>query len=143
VVAGTAPVLVHNCGGSRQAPSGQPHSTSCDCANGAPPRIVRNTGGMRGSPATRQQDIDLQHELMDANPGWTHVAGGTRPQRVVRGPNGERRFPDLTFEAEDGSRIYAQTVDMDPDGTPTIREFENALDIEEWGRGPVIMIPKR
>jgi len=32
---------------------------------------------------------------------------------------------------------------MDPDGTPTIREFEKALDIEEWGRGPVIMIPKR
>ena len=143
VIADDHPVLVHNCGGALTAASGQPHSKKCNCANGDMPRIVRNTGGMRGNSVTRQQDINLQNELMEVNPGWTHAAGGTRPQQVVRGPNGERRFPDLTFDIEDGSPIYVQTVDMGPDGRPTMRETRNALDIEEWGGGPVIMMPKR
>jgi hypothetical protein len=142
VVAGDTPVLVHNCGGTETAPSGQPHSTKCTCADGGPARIVRNTGGMRGDTATRTQDIGLQFDLMDENPDWIHIAGGTRPQIGVRSPSGQIKFPDLTFENEMGESVYYQTADVNPDGTFEGREIANADFLRQWGGGQVIMVPK-
>jgi hypothetical protein len=142
VIAGNVPVLVHNCGGAETAPSGQPHSTKCTCADGGAPRIVRNTGGKKGDIGTRTQDIGLQIDVMDQYPDWTHVAGGTRPQIGVRSPSGQIKFPDLTFENEMGEPVYYQTADVNPDGTFTDREITNAEFLQQWGGGQVIMVPK-
>jgi hypothetical protein len=145
VQAGDTPVLVHNCNGAIAG-----HSTKCQCANGAKPRIPRNPYGMRGKPSTVQHLDEVRDELMDANPGWKHVAGGTdrntgevKPEQTIFGPNGEPRRPDLSFELEDGSPLYVNTVDTLSDGvTPDSRELANAIDIHQWGAGPVLMIPK-
>ncbi|WP_203900607.1 polymorphic toxin-type HINT domain-containing protein [Virgisporangium aliadipatigenens] len=141
VLSADADVLVHNCGGTQTAPSGQPHSTSCTCATGGKPRIVRNTGGMRGDTATRTQDIGLQFDIMDAEPGWTHVAGGTKPQRAVKDPSGNRKFPDLTFRNDAGETVYYQTADFE-NGAFTDRELLNAEFIATYGAGQIILIPK-
>jgi RHS repeat-associated protein len=138
VVAGNSPVLVHNCGGTRSAPSGQPHSKKCQCAEGEKPRIVRNTGGMRGDATTRQQDIDLQNELLTTNPDWTHIAGGTKPQKAVSGPNGERVIPDLTFGTPEGTNVFAQTQTVGRGGLATTKEIEAAQKIRDWTGGQVI-----
>ncbi|MFJ1653392.1 LamG-like jellyroll fold domain-containing protein [Streptomyces sp. NPDC088337] len=145
VEAGDTSVLVHNCNGAVAG-----HSTKCQCANGAKPRIPRNPFGMRGKPSTVQHLDEVRDELMDANPGWKHVAGGTdrstgavKPEKTIFGPNGEVRRPDLTFELEDGSPLHVNTVDTLSDGvTPDSRELANAIDIHMWGKGPVLMIPK-
>jgi len=137
VLAGDSPVLVHNCGGTRTAPSGQPHSKKCECADGGKPRIVRNQGGMRGKEGTRQQDVDLQNELLEANPDWTHVAGGTKPQKAVFGPGGKRKIPDLTFGTPEGP-VFAQTQTVGRNGLATADEISNAATIEKWGGGRVI-----
>ncbi|MFF5055016.1 LamG-like jellyroll fold domain-containing protein [Micromonospora sp. NPDC000663] len=139
VVAGDRPVLAHNCGGAVAG-----HSTKCTCAAGGAPRIPKNLFGRKGKPSTRAQLDDLRDEILDANQGWQHTAGGSRPEEAVFGPNGEARFPDLTFvHVESGSPIYVQTVDTYRNGAPDIRELENALDIARWGNGPVITYPKR
>lgn len=145
VEAGDTSVLVHNCNGAVAG-----HSTKCQCANGAKPRIPRNPFGMRGKPSTVQHLDEVRDELMDANPRWKHVAGGTdrstgavKPEKTIFGPNGEVRRPDLTFELEDGSPLHVNTVDTLSDGvTPDSRELANAIDIHMWGKGPVLMIPK-
>jgi hypothetical protein len=54
----------------------------------------------------------------------------------------QRRFLDLTFTLPDGSPFYVNTVDTYASGVPDIREFEAAVDINQWGDGPVFMIPK-
>lgn len=58
------------------------------------------------------------------------------------GPNGEVRFPDLIFEHPSGARIYVQTVTTYANGAAIPEELGAALDIAEWGSGPVIMYPK-
>jgi RHS repeat-associated protein len=144
VVAGGGTVLVHNCGGTETAPSGQPHSARCECASGAPPRIVRNTGGVRGDTATRTQDIGLQFDIMDEYPDWTHVAGGTRPQQRVYNPDRTQyKQPDLIFKNEAGEPVYFQTADVRPDGTFDPREIANAEWLAQNGGGQVIMVPKK
>ncbi|MEV6345208.1 LamG-like jellyroll fold domain-containing protein [Actinoplanes sp. NPDC051851] len=140
---GSSQVLVHNCGGSKNAPSGQPHSKKCTCDTGGNPRIVRNTGGIRGDRATRTQDYGLQFDIMDANPDWKHIAGGTKKQkRVYSADRKKYKQPDLIFENEMGEKIYYQTADVNPDGSFTDREIENSQWLAEHGEGQVIMIPK-
>ena len=142
VLAGDTSLLVHNCGGTGVT-NGRPHSSSCTCAEGGPERIPNNPWGGRGKPTTQAQDLDLQQQIMDANPDWQHVAGGTEPQRAVTGPNGENRFPDLIFEHPGtGQRIYVQTVTTYKNGAAIPEELEAALDIAKWGDGLVIMYPK-
>jgi hypothetical protein len=110
-----------------------------------------SAGGRRGSAAVRGQLDDVRDELLTANPDWSHVAGGRvagtgakLPERAVVNPANpaQRRFPDLTFNLPDGSPFYVNTVDTYASGAPTIREFEAAVDINLWGGGPVLMIPK-
>ncbi|WP_370146118.1 RHS repeat-associated core domain-containing protein [Streptacidiphilus sp. EB129] len=145
VLAGTTPILVHNCNGSVAT-----HSTKCDCANGAAPRIPRNPYGARGKLSTQIHIDEVRDELLDANPDWVHVAGGTDratgaplPEQTIFGPNGEPRRPDLSFILPDGSPFFVNTVDTLSDGvTADSRELANAIDINMWGGGPVLMIPK-
>jgi Pretoxin HINT domain len=145
VVAGSTPVLVHNCDGSIEG-----HSAKCNCANGDAPRIPRNPAGRRGNAATQAQLNDVRDEFLAANPDWVHYAGGTDavtgdalPEETIVGPNGERRFPDLSFRLPDGSPFYVNTVDTLSDGvTADPRELANAIDINMWGHGPVAMISK-
>jgi RHS repeat-associated protein len=142
VMAGAAPVLVHNCGGSGVT-NGKPHSRSCTCSDGGPERVPNNPWGGKGKPSTQNQNVDLQNEILDANPDWKHVAGGTEPEQAVFGPNGGVRRPDLIFEHPGtGARIYVQTVTTYANGAAIPEELEAALDIARWGNGPVIMYPK-
>lgn len=105
---------------------------------------------MRGKPSTVRHIDEVRDELLDANPGWKHVAGGTdratgavKPEQTILGPGGEPRRPDLSFELEDGSPLFVNTVDTLSDGiTADSRELANAIDIQMWGKGPVLMIPK-
>ena len=140
VLAGAAPVLVHNCGsGDSPAPS---------MAN--KPYGPMPQAGRRGSTATRDQLDDVRDEMLGANPDWVHSAGGRNaadgsklPERAVNNPGGPgRRFPDLTFDLPDGSQFYVNTVDTYKNGAATTRELAAALDITAWGSGPVLMIPK-
>jgi RHS repeat-associated protein len=142
VLAGEQSLLVHNCGGTG-ATNGRPHSSKCECANGAEPRIPNNPWGGRGKPATRAQHDDLRDELMDANPGWKHVAGGRDRSTgaelpEVREANG--RFADLKFEMEDGSPVFVQTVTTYKNGAMIMEEFEAAHDLSKLGL--VITVPK-
>lgn len=138
-LAGSTPLLVHNCGGSVAD-----HSKKCKCAEGEKPRIPNNKYGGRGDPATQAQNEDLQAMMLDANPGWTHKAGGTKKERRVVDPaTGKYRRPDLWFVREDGSNFFIQTVTTKADGlTPIADEVAAAADIALWGNGPVIMIAK-
>lgn len=107
-------------------------------------------GGRRGSAAVRNHLDDVRDELLDANPDWEHVAGGRvrgtgrklEERAVVNQATGQRRFPDLTFRLPDNSPFFVNTVDTYASGAATIREFEAAVDINRWGGGPVLMIPK-
>ncbi|UWE13668.1 hypothetical protein NYE86_08275 [Actinacidiphila bryophytorum] len=142
VLAGNTPILVHNCGGAGVT-NGRPHSTSCACASGAPPRIPNNPYGGRGKPSTQAQLNDIHDELMAANPDWIHVAGGSLPERNIVGPGGVPRRADLEYKLPDGSPFFVNTVTTYADGvTATSLELANAIDIMMWGRGPVLMIPK-
>lgn len=128
------PLLVHNCGGAVDD-----HSKKCKCAEGEKPRIPNNKHGGRGSPATQAQLQDIQEMMMDANPGWTHHAGGTLQERALKDPvSGKVRRPDLWFIREDGSNFFIQTVTTKADGlTPTKAEALAAADIEPCsGRSP-------
>ncbi|MCA2211659.1 RHS repeat-associated core domain-containing protein [Jidongwangia harbinensis] len=142
VGAGDQSLLVHNCGG-KGTTNGRQHSTKCDCANGAPERVPNNPWGGRGKPATQAQHDDLRDELMDANPGWKHVAGGRDRNtgdilpEVVE-PNGRRA--DLKFEMEDGSPVFVQTVTTYKNGAMIMEEFEAAHDLSKLGL--VITVPK-
>ncbi|MEU3649890.1 RHS repeat-associated core domain-containing protein [Lentzea sp. NPDC034063] len=137
-LAGATPLLVHNCGGSVAK-----HSSKCECASGKDPRVVRNPHGRKGSPATQGQLDDIRDEMLEVNPGWKHVAGGSLPERAVPGPNGEVRYADLEFELEDGSPFFVQTVDTLADGvTANPREMGNGIDLLLWGKGPVMNVPK-
>jgi RHS repeat-associated protein len=142
VLAGDSPVLVHNCGGSRTT-NGRPHSQNCTCAAGGPERVPNNPWGGRGKPSTQNQNVALQEQISEANPDWRHVAGGTRPEQNVVGPNGEVRRPDLIFEhPASRTRIYIQTVTTYANGAAIPEELSAALDIARWGNGIVIMYPK-
>lgn len=142
VLAGTTPVLVHNCGGS-ESTNGRQHSTKCECASGGTPRIPRNLYGRKGNPATRDQLDLLRDDILEANPDWKHAAGGSLPERATNLPNGSVRYPDLTFEhPETGAVFHVQTVDTYASGAADPRELENALDIAHHGGGPVVMYPK-
>ena len=104
---------------------------------------MRNPHGRKGSPATQGQLDDIRDEMLEVNPGWKHVAGGSKPERAVSGPNGEVRYADLEFELEDGSPFFVQTVDTLADGvTANPREMGNGIDLLLWGKGPVMNVPK-
>ncbi|WP_414169926.1 LamG-like jellyroll fold domain-containing protein [Streptoverticillium reticulum] len=105
VLAGDAPVLVHNCGGSNPA-----HSPTCGCANGAQPRLSNGTlGSNPNGPAVHSRDTEYPssyrtetHEHMVTNfTDEGRVAGGW-PTRA----NGER-IPrsELTWRDETGEEI--------------------------------------
>jgi hypothetical protein len=89
---------------------------------------------------------------MDANPKYRHVAGGrdrftgeSLPEEYLPGPGGARKgssYPDLTFEAPDGSRIRMNTTDTLVDGTMTTREQANFDRIFEQTLEPIIAVPK-
>jgi len=134
VVAGGTPVLVHN------------NNDPCSVVSG-----VVSMGGRRGSAVVRNQLDQVRDDLLNANPDWDHVAGGRvagsgakLPEQAVVNPANpsQWRFPDLTFRLPDGSPFYVNTVDTYASGAATIREFEAAVDINLWGGGPVLMIPK-
>lgn len=145
VLAGGSSVLVHNCGGTVF-----PHSKKCQCAQGAKPRIPPNRYGRRGKPSTTAQLDDVRDEMLQLNPTWKHVGGGRSaatgkelPETTIRGPNGQIRHPDLTFQLPDGSMFYVNTVDTYADGvTMNADEMEAAIDISMWGDGPILTIPK-
>ncbi len=127
---------------SKSAKAGKSKSDSGD---------KKGKGGRRGSEETRKQLDEVRDELLDLNSDWIHEAGGRDrasgeklEERAVRDPggSGRRRFPDLSFRLPDGSKVYVNTVDTYKKGGPTKRELEAAIDIADWGRGPVIMIPK-
>ncbi|MEU5720503.1 ricin-type beta-trefoil lectin domain protein [Micromonospora sp. NPDC047738] len=142
VAAADMQLLVHNCGGSRET-NGRPHSQNCTCADGGPERVPNNPWGGRGKPSTEAQNVDLQEQFMDANPDWEHVAGGTKGEVTVTGPNGEVRRPDLIFRhVQTKTMIYIQTVTTYKNGAAIPGELEAALDIARWGKGLVIMYPK-
>ncbi|MFJ5233755.1 polymorphic toxin-type HINT domain-containing protein [Kitasatospora sp. NPDC088391] len=97
VLAGSTPVLVHNCGGSVTTP--RPHSKKCDCANGANPRIPPNPYGSRGKPSTVAQLAELRDEILDANPDWIHAHGGVDrttgldlPEERIYNPNNKSEW---------------------------------------------------
>jgi len=108
--------------------------------------------GRRGSPETRAH-IDAERDrFLEANPEYVHVRGGTDRatgakvrEEYLPGPGGGRRgssYPDLTFEAPDGSRVRLNTVDTDAAGNMTTREQANFDRIFEQTLEPVIAIPK-
>ncbi|AGZ39030.1 YD repeat-containing protein [Actinoplanes friuliensis DSM 7358] len=145
VIADNQSLLVHNCGGSGNT-NGRPHSSKCECASGADPRIPNNPYGGRGKPATQAQHDELRDELMDANPGWKHVAGGRDrntgdilPEVAESQANGRRA--DLKFEMEDGSPVFVQTVTTYKNGAMIMEEFEAAHDLSKLGL--VITVPKK
>ena len=89
---------------------------------------------------------------MEANPNYRHVAGGRNrvsgaslPEEYIPGPGGGRRgssYPDLTFEAPDGSRIRINTVDTRSNGSMTAREQANFDRIFNQTSEPILAIPK-
>ena len=60
---------------------------------------------------------------------------------LAGGPRGGS-YPDLTFEAPNGSRIRIDTVDTLVDGSMTARELANFTRIFEQTGEPIIAIPK-
>jgi RHS repeat-associated protein len=121
----------------------------------ATPSVVPDYGsgrGRRGNRETREH-IDAERDrFLDANPDYEHVAGGTEratgrklPEEYIPGPGGGRKgssYPDLTFEAPDGSRIRINTVDADQGGVMTTREQANFDRIFEQTGEPIIAVPK-
>jgi hypothetical protein len=66
-------------------------------------------------------------------------------EEYIEGPNGGSQgssYPDLTFEAPDGSRIRIHTVDADQVGNMTPREQANFDRIFEQTGEPIIAVPK-
>ena len=148
VLAGVAPILVHNCGGAIVK-----HSKKCTCATGGKPRIPRNPFGSRGKPSTVAQLNDLRDQYLDANPDWVHTKGGNDrntgdplPEQRIYHPQDKSTWwqPDLTFLLPDGSNFYVNTVDTLSDGvTPDLRETVAAWFIGRFGDGPIVLYPKK
>ncbi|GAA3188362.1 polymorphic toxin-type HINT domain-containing protein [Dactylosporangium siamense] len=145
VLAGNESVLVHNCSGGVPCTCGAGTGAGTGAGSGS------GTAGRRGSAATRNQLDDVRDDVLAANPSWVHIAGGRSaatgaklPERAVRNPGGPGlRFPDLTFRLPDGSHFYVNTVDTYVrTGRPTTRELAAAIDIADWGTGPIMLIAK-
>lgn len=117
-------------------------------------KAVRNHFGRRGSPDTRDQLDEIRDQVLDANPGYSHVGGGRNrvtgddiPEEYLPNLNGGRRggsYADLTFEAPDGSRMRFNTYDANSSGVPTTREADAADRLFRNSQGsPVVLVPKR
>jgi len=108
--------------------------------------------GRRGNPETRAQIDEVRDQYLDASPDLRHIGGGTDrvmgnkvPEEYIPGPGGSRTgssYPDLTFEAPDGSRVRVNTVDANAKGVWTKREADNANRMYNQTGEPVIAIPK-
>jgi RHS repeat-associated protein len=118
---------------------------------------VKKYGGRRGNKATRDQLDEVRDEFISKNPEYRHIYGGRDqvtgddiPEEYIPplgGPrsNGDRTgssYPDLTFEAPDGSKIRINTVDSNSKGIPTERELDNAYRIYNQTNEPIILISK-
>lgn len=107
---------------------------------------------MAAFPETRSHIGAESDRFLDQNPEYRHVGGGTDratgaqvPEVYLPGPGGARKgssYPDLTFEARDGSRIHLNTVDTDASGSLTPREQRNFDRIFDQTNEPIIAIPK-
>ena len=108
--------------------------------------------GRRGNPETRAQIDEVRDQYLDESPDLRHIGGGTDrvtgnkvPEEYIPGPGGSRTessYPDLTFEAPDGSRVRVNTVDANAKGVWTKREADNANRMYNQTGEPVIAIPK-
>jgi hypothetical protein len=94
----------------------------------------------------------VRDEFLTANLTYKHVAGGNDrvtgmplPEEYLPGPGGKVKgssWPDLTFEAPDGSRIRINTVDTKINGAMDAREQRNFDRIFEQTWEPIIAVPK-
>jgi RHS repeat-associated protein len=119
------------------------------------PAVIPDYGsgrGRRGTVETRQHIDQVRDDFLRANPRYRHVAGGTnqatgqqRAEEFLLGDTGTKKggsFPDLTFQAPDGSRIRINTVDVDATGAMTQRERANLDRIYNQTGETIIAIPK-
>lgn len=120
VLAGAAPLLAHNCGGSLPR-----HSKKCTCADGDAPRIVRNEHGRKGGPAHQRVIDEVERDLQDQ--GFT-----TRREVSFDTPGGFRdsRAADVVAYDDAGNMVSIHQVgEQTMGGIPVIRETKAMSDI--------------
>ena len=100
-------------------------------------------GGRRGNDTTRDQLDAVRDGYLKANPSHKHIAGGRDcttgkklPEKYIPPWNGGRKggsYPDLSFQAPDGTLHHVNTVDVAPTRASGMsrREEENAARIFE------------
>ncbi len=103
----------------------------------------------KGNPRTKKHLDSVRDDILDANPGWRHIAGGRdrktgaeMTEYYIAGPAHAFPLPgrktgdgragsirtDMTFVSPDGKTfIHVQTVDVDRNGKPKQHELDNAL----------------
>lgn len=126
VLAGTTPVLVHNCGGSVDG-----HRTICDCANGGNPVLKRGPKPF-GTGAHNQKIAEVAGQVSD---GRVIGGGQMMPEVSFPTPGGFKssRRPDVLVERPDGS-IYGINVGKQAaSGAPIKREAQALWDLEGIG----------
>ena len=137
--------------GYYQDPNGKWHKPNGDFAsnkevglpNGRPVSKNRTRGGRLGNESTRAQNREIAEYLKEH--GYTIIGGGGMHQEeYLPGPNSGHRgsnYVDVT--AIKGSEtIRINTVDVCADGTPTVRENNAAISINQKTGGNIILIPK-
>lgn len=138
-----------------RVPTGRNPKLPISASNPDYGRINKKTGdrgGRRGGLLTRE-DIDAIRDLvLDANPGWEHVAGGTDrytgaqvPERLVKGPKGAQggAYADLVFRnPQTNATVSLNTVDIEASGWMTDREASNFTRLYALTNAPVIAVPK-
>jgi RHS repeat-associated protein len=120
VLAGSTPVLVHNCGG--EVPG---HSANCACATGGTPRIPPNPNGRTGSPAHQNLAGQVAQDLRDQ--GFT-----VRTEVYIETPGGFKpyRFADVVAYGPDGRMVSVHQVGRQTGGgIPVMRETKAMSDI--------------
>ncbi|MCD9189201.1 MAG: DUF6531 domain-containing protein [Pyrinomonadaceae bacterium] len=116
-------------------------------------RLLTHNCGRRGNKATRDQLDRIRDQFIKDNPDYTHVGGGRDaisgnkiPEEYLKPLDGGTKggsYPDLTFQAPDGSRVRINTVDYyKRTGIPTDRELTNAYRIYQQTGEPIYLLKK-
>jgi RHS repeat-associated protein len=93
----------------------------------------------RGNSATRAQNANVRDQFLLDNPNSSHIGGSTiqgtntklpetylEPRSKLASSRKGGSYADLTFEMQDGTRVYVQTVDTGSINGMSLREWDNA-----------------
>ncbi|KVL47759.1 hypothetical protein WT01_34110 [Burkholderia cepacia] len=104
----------------------------------------------RGNQATKNHMDGVRDQYLADNPTHTHTAGGRdrltsseQSETYLRPLNGVGRkgssYADLTFEDQQGRRIFVQTVDKGPVNGMSQREWTNANRITQQDPNAIVI----